>query len=926
VTEQMQGTPREPLEPKFQGDGRDHLVKGLLKSYDRLALGVIGPLWVSLEAPSGWGKTRVAREFYNRLAAHRQDSPHYWPPTILHGDEDTLRHNVGARRKQLHPTFPYARGSLPSFMWWGVGAGVKNGTGPLATDLRQFKTHDAYLSDAWIQRRTFATGVVEEAKAILAGGQSGAEDEVRSRAFAALGIAFPGLALVQRLAGNIIARTTESLDRRARLHFDGTIGDDESDLVTEAFALLSGLATPKLPVVILVEDAHLADESLSQLLGKLMDSSAAVLIITTAYPGELEDNSWIKTAMGSAPQRVIRFTPEDVRRPTPDNFADLFDDNASLRPLNDSDLENIAPFYFPKGGIDKETLRRLVTKYPNPLALETLCSLPQYRRLTTELTLTSDQVQRLPNTIAELHLKHWNELPEATRKAFNLATFGIPDIIYPGGSQPTQWNVGLLLSALQDMHEDVQQGVPAVLSDPTKSYSWVRSVSDALRQFSDPEQMSIAANQDQFNPDEQVAFRRLLSQRVSSMWFSDVVFEIEDELFLSYLTLALHRAGEDISDYALVCSALFLVENLSRFRGDREERIRIAEYALANFVHEAGTPFYNLGISLRKKYARDLCDSGSYPQGAEVWELLVQSLDSEFGSFEEITLEERYDLAGMYAYDAGDAKKAELLCVEVTHGILFAGDGESWGLLGGWYARFTGRMADAAWNDGRLDDALKHYTLAVDVAIECLRANHPWTLDILDSYTSLLADMGRGEECQKWGERRLKWGSIGLDPVSPEAFALRIDFAEVQWLAGFRKGAIEIYEGVLRDQVAAWGRDYDDAIFTFDILTGKYEAFGDVLPCEVYVSMFDPARQEFWRQEEREGTMRLFQRVADELVSNESWDQAIGWYEQMLAFELKTATPEHLELSETRRSLERIRSAHPDASGVGFDGKSKMEG
>ncbi|MGY4856869.1 tetratricopeptide repeat protein [Cryobacterium sp. AP23] len=926
-----------PVEPEFQGAGREALVRGLLNSYDRILSGSSGPLWVSLEAPSGWGKTRVAREFYKRLSAERQAAPHYWPPTILHGDPSTLL-SVAARRKQLYPTFEYAHGSLPSFMWWGVAAGVTNGLGPLATDLRQFRTHDAYLADAWISRRSFAKGVVEEAKALLTGGAGAAESELKSLILEALGLGLPGLGIVQRLASNIVALGSRTLDRKGRLSYDGALGDDESDLVTAAFDILSGLATTTLPVVILVEDAHLADTSIAQLLGKLMLSSAAVLIITTAYPGELGDNAGIAGAMANAPKRIIRFTSDAVLRSSPDDFSDLFGENASLRRLPDADLEKIAPFYFPKGGVEPETLRRLVAKYPNPLALETYCSADKHRRLQTQLCLTSDQVDRLPNTIAKLHAKHWEELPEATRKALNLATFGIPGLIDPGIGQPTQWSVNLLLSALEEMDKDVREGVPAVLNNPAKSYSWIKSVTDDLRQFGDPDQMAIAATSDHFNSDERSEFAGFLASEVTSLRDSDIVFEQDNERFLSYLSLAIHKAGGEISAHALASSAFFLIVTVksssanSEFvsvkssRADREQRIRIAEYALANFDHEYGSRLYSLGMDIKRQYARDLCNSGAAIRGAQVWELVVAALDSEFGPLEEIALAERYALARMYANDADAPQKALLFCMDVKLNILFADEGDTLGALGGWYARFTELMGYVEWCSGNLDEALKHYADALDAAIENLRANHPWTLEILDSYTSLLADMGRKDECYEWGKRRLEWGSSGMSPLSLEAFALRMDFAEVQMLAGSTQVAIDTYEAILYDQVSAWGKTNDEAIFTFDVLTAEYEAVGNVLPSELYLSMFDPERQREWHREDRERKMSFLLDGGARLVSDRMWDQAIGWYEQTLAYQLETRISSDPLVQETRLILEGIRTNYPEASGVGFDGRSMDRG
>ena len=69
-------------EPKFVGRGRELLVTGLLATFDQVKKNST-PAWVSLEAPTGWGKTRIATEFFSQLAALRQPAPGYWPLSIL---------------------------------------------------------------------------------------------------------------------------------------------------------------------------------------------------------------------------------------------------------------------------------------------------------------------------------------------------------------------------------------------------------------------------------------------------------------------------------------------------------------------------------------------------------------------------------------------------------------------------------------------------------------------------------------------------------------------------------------------------------------------------------------------------------------------------------------------------------------------------
>ena len=60
----------------FMGFERVAFVDSLLAHYDAVAAGE-GSRWVSIEAPLGWGKTRLVQELYGRLAADRQPGGAY---------------------------------------------------------------------------------------------------------------------------------------------------------------------------------------------------------------------------------------------------------------------------------------------------------------------------------------------------------------------------------------------------------------------------------------------------------------------------------------------------------------------------------------------------------------------------------------------------------------------------------------------------------------------------------------------------------------------------------------------------------------------------------------------------------------------------------------------------------------------------------
>ena len=137
----------------FVGTERHALVDELVRTFERVCDSA-EPQWVSIEAPSGWGKSRIAQEFYSRLAAEFQDDGRFWPQTIL-GGLDAL--SPEERRKRVYPELidPEA-GSTPAWFWWGFGCDHRYGTPmqALRTDIVQFERVKPALEARWRQSAT----------------------------------------------------------------------------------------------------------------------------------------------------------------------------------------------------------------------------------------------------------------------------------------------------------------------------------------------------------------------------------------------------------------------------------------------------------------------------------------------------------------------------------------------------------------------------------------------------------------------------------------------------------------------------------------------------------------------------------------------------------------------------------------------------
>ena len=104
---------------RLYGESRIEVARRLERTFEE-AHATNASRWVSLEAPSGWGKTTIARDLFRRLAA-RQPDPRYWPDEIV---DATLG------RKATNPLHVVpAPGAVPSFLWFGLRCPRENESG-----------------------------------------------------------------------------------------------------------------------------------------------------------------------------------------------------------------------------------------------------------------------------------------------------------------------------------------------------------------------------------------------------------------------------------------------------------------------------------------------------------------------------------------------------------------------------------------------------------------------------------------------------------------------------------------------------------------------------------------------------------------------------------------------------------------------------
>lgn len=284
----------------FVGARRRLVLDRLADDFEAVASGG-GPGITFLEAPLGWGKTRLVQELYARLAAS-QGSP-YWPATIVDGAPAESGDEVSRRRKVLSPArFEVPRNAVPEWLWLAVL------TDPSAVA----RPEEAYRSLAEqlephvypILRRQRITKAA--ARAVLSG----------------LGTLLPlpqDWDSVMTVAGGI-REVAEEWWHGGRKTRDVGAPVDASGAFWRLLSQVWGPdGTGGPPLVLVVEDAQFLSEPTVEMFGALLASRLPVLVIATGWP--LKDDpryAPFREFVDAAParlrvERLDELTSDDAR-------------------------------------------------------------------------------------------------------------------------------------------------------------------------------------------------------------------------------------------------------------------------------------------------------------------------------------------------------------------------------------------------------------------------------------------------------------------------------------------------------------------------------------------------------------------------------------------------------------------------------------
>ena len=622
----------------FVGESRRLLVDGLVELFEDVKR-TGNSRWVSFEAPSGWGKTRVGREFYARLAAS-QVEPAYWPAAI-----------ADSRRKATFPqSIGREAGSVPEFLWWGIACSTRDDlpTNALIADLRQIKVHAPYVEVAW---KRLETGWERRQDQIAHAGRMILEEgaSVVAAAAAELVGVTTGLGLVVRLA-----RWTKDQvqERREQEHL---IADSEIlrfapslDIIEDTVEVLSRASRPGFPLVLLIEDLHKADGVLLKFIDALLTRVSHLLVISTTLPDILEQHATLADLVERHSCRLHRV---GYLKPA----GEPFPVGAGLTALERTARADILRFFFPE--VTTSTEKALLERYASPHDLEIICSLPKHQKNHPVLRLDLAIINRLPSGIKELYEEYWDQLPRPMRMGLAVAAAITPaNINAVESGRLRSWDDRLWREVLSflEFPTTTNDEITTELDTTPNAYAWVHIIDDCLRSFSDDSQLAIASDKGLAMLDEELDDPRnvILGELASRLLQSPG--RTTSRVHEARTILALRAEGFLDDDGIVATAILTILADLADPPREVRERIRVFAqfYELDPHAIRADT-----AQAIRSRGADALGEAGRVEEAITAYRDLLTELRLAFPDDHPSTLAAEVRLAGLVG-EAGSVDDA----------------------------------------------------------------------------------------------------------------------------------------------------------------------------------------------------------------------------------------------------------------------------
>ena len=803
----------------FVGESRRLLVDGLVELFDDVKR-TGNTRWVSFEAPSGWGKTRVGREFYACLAAS-QTEPAYWPAAI-----------ADKRRKVTFPeVVEPGAGAVPEFLWWGIACSTRDDlpTNALITDLRQIEVHAPYVEVAWKRLETrwerSQDQIAHAGRIVLEEGASA----VAAAAAELVGVSIM-LGLPVRLARWTKGQVQERREQERLISSTEILRIKPSlEIVEDTVEILARASRPGFPLVLLIEDLHKADGVLLKFIDALLIRVSHLLVISTTLPDVLEQHVELVDLVERHSRRLHRV---GYLKPA----GEPFPVGAGLTALEQTARADILRFFFPE--VTTSTEKALLERYASPHDLEIVCSLPKHQKNHPVLRLDLDALNRLPSGIKELYEEYWDQLPRPMRMGLAVAAGITPaNINAVESGNLRSWNDRLLREVLSflEFPTTTNDEITTELDTTPNAYAWVHIIDDCLRSFSDISQLQTASSKGLAILDEELDDPRNVILAELARRLLQSPGRTTNRVHQARTILALRAEGFLDNDGIAATAILTILADLADPPREVRERIRVFEHFYELDPHAIGA---DTARAIRSRGADALGEAGRVEEAITAYQDLLTELRLAFPNDHPSTLAAQVRLAGLIG-EAGSVDDA-ITALRHLHDDLRR-------VLGDDHPNTLVTHSDLAhWlgEAGSVEEAIAAYRELVNHQRRVFGDEHSTTLACRSYLARWLGEAGHVEDAIVVGRDVLANQRRLLGSDHPDTLVTRGNLAMALGQSGGVLEAISAYEDLLDDMQRVLGHDHPIALTSRGNLAGCLSEAGRVDEAiSVYEDLLDDQRR-----------------------------------------------------------------------------------
>jgi tetratricopeptide (TPR) repeat protein len=749
----------------FVGQERHEMVERLLSDFDYVTSGK-GPKVVLLASPPGWGKTRVVQEFYRRIAA-KQSSPQYWPAELvdtrgLSGDSSSMNTLLQARKLVYPQVVNVPKGSAMDWMWWGVLC-HRRGNGEYAEamfdSVAQMNAHAGAIASPKKGQTLDITlnlvGVLGALGVVAIGAPLGA----------ALAVTGAGASAFNNR--DIIAQLKSWRDRRKGSEI--SLGREHAANETEELGRNLAQTTRNKPLVLVIDDAHDADDSLLKILEVLIAEQAKVLIILTTWPGFLsgDQNRPLSTWWSNVTLR-----------------RDAMLRRENLQTLSAVDLRLVAIDDGLIGEADVSTLEG------NILALRGALRLPAVQR-EIEAGRIPDLSRYSKGPDAVFH-EYWDDLPRPVRHVLAIAA--------QTGTQyvPPLVTAAALLVGITDAQQHLVAGIDV--------YSLAREIDATLHAFTDSILYAVAQRRGKEHELSDHDYRAIRTAISAAVLDPDLLESLSTEARLAVRRqhVALVREGFQPSDDSAALSAMEVAHaEASRYSYQNASELTGLAIKWRNI------PCDHVEIlSMRNDQAKWMGKGGKDLDALPLFQGILADCIMVLGPDHKNTLKSRYQIAHLLS-NVGRTNEA----IEMLDELLR----DQMRVLGPDHHHSIGTAHDAALlraDVGRVEESIELLLQSVADHERVMGKEQRDTLSVRCSLAGCLGEIGRKNEAVARLTDLLDDCLQFLGPDHRETHRVRGNLA--YWLGeiGMVDEALYLTTVLLDDRIRVFGPDHSSTLVT----------------------------------------------------------------------------------------------------------------